>query len=230
MGFFGENIPPQVQAYDYEIKMYLKCMRRIKNRLYIIKERLALGIDEKTKEFDIEVIALQFRSILELILLSSLAANQDEYTKGFEKLKDEWSRFSIIKFFDSKNLDYYPKPVNVIATRESPTKVHVNSTNKETGFLTKDEFDEIFLKCNSYIHPANPFADERDYTIWDLFPVWFDKITGLLETHIISMFEQDRALFVYINFEKYPVVDNEDMQMIYLLPKQKIVYKDMGPQ
>ncbi len=212
----------EAKEYNYECRMYARCMKEIKERLYVIKKRLALGSNEGDKRFDTEVICLQFRSIFELIYLSNLAAHQKLYTKGYDKLKKEWNKARIGDFLHKKNPDFYPTPVHINVQRLENEKIHIDLATIESGYLTKEELNAFYETCSGYIHPRNPFDQENDYKVWLLFPDWISKICKLLGSHVVNMFESKRGLFVYVNFED--TGDKKDMHMVYLFLNKKVIH------
>lgn len=209
------------KTFTDEQTRYADCMREIKQRLIIIKQRLALGSSIANKIYDTEVICLQFRSILELIVLSNLAAHQKHWTHGQEKLQKQWRTNRIIKFLGKANTNFYPTPVNVKYKKLNATELDLDLTIVEKGYLTKDEFNDVLDKCSDYLHPKNPFAPERDYQVWTLFEEWFHKIVRLLETHVIDMFETKQGLFIHINLREN--TKYQDVYTAYLRADQKIV-------
>ena len=154
---------------------YLSCMREIKKRVNIIKWMLhkEMAIDHKL--FHTEFISLQFRSITELILLANLSAHKTLYNKGCEKLKNEWRIKSILQFLKSVNTDFYPLPVTETFSEENPNIPIYLSLY--TGFLSLEDLGIIYDTCNNYIHPKNPFAEERNYII---LKIWKTKLKNRL--------------------------------------------------
>jgi len=212
----------EAEGYNHECRMYAQCMREIKQRLFFIRERLALGSSDERKIFDTEILCLQFRAIFELIYLSNLAAHQKLYTKGYDKLKREWRTSSIARFIETHNPDFYPTPVNVkyeIVNEE----LKIDLTLVESGFLTKPELLEFYEKCSAYIHPRNPFCEESDFKIWLIFPELFHKICRLLEAHVVNMFKSKKGLFVYINLND-KITKYEDVRMAYLAVKSTVIH------
>src|SRR5438093_11919782 len=79
-----------------EEDIYRKCMEETKVRLNVIIDFFNQGRTTGSQVSDIEFGCLQFRKILELIILSSIAPNKDEYANQREKFYKDWNPSYII--------------------------------------------------------------------------------------------------------------------------------------
>lgn len=192
----------QAEANEHadEIERYKKCLKEIKQRLFVLQQRLNQGSNDNDKVIDTEIICLQFRSIVELILLSSLAAHKKMYTKSLDDIKEMWRIKPLISILKNANPNFYPVPVNIPLDNIKKGEV-LNMTIIETGYLTLEDATELYNDCSDYLHPRNPFADNIDYKVWLKFQEWFDKIGRLLYHHVINMFESGKGILGHINFD-----------------------------
>jgi hypothetical protein len=187
--------------YTEEAERYKHCMEEIVRRQNAIKAFLSNMPAYLPKLFSIEFICHQFRSVIELIFLSSLAAHKKQYTKGFEKLSQEWHIKSIIDFLKSVNPDYLPMPVDIHA---DPSTGNLNRlVNNNSKRLEKEELIAIYDICKKYCHPQNPFAETKNLQeVIELFEPWWYKLNHLLEFHVIKLQTSDRYFWVRIDFRK----------------------------
>jgi hypothetical protein len=204
----------EASEYDDECTRYIKCMKEIKARLHIIKDIMAKGTTPENILFDTEFACLQFRSIIELIMLSNLAANQKLYKNSIKELKKEWRPHLILKTLESINPNFYPMPVSIDYSKLDATKGEGLVVNPlEEGFLKKEDIIKVYYKCSDYLHAANPFANPFDFQIRLLFIDWWRQIEFLIANHFVQLVESKRSLLVIVNLHKNTNV--QDVQIIY---------------
>jgi len=80
-----------------EEDVYRNCMEEIKTRLNLVIDFFNQGRTTGSQVTDIEFGCLQFRKILELIALSSIAPNKNEYAKQREKFYKDWNPDTVVK-------------------------------------------------------------------------------------------------------------------------------------
>ena len=175
-------------------------MHDIKHRLGFIKKTLESNIYEKLKRYEAEIICLQFRSVIELILLANLSAHKKWYSKGFEKLKKEWRISSIIKFIENINPSFFPIPLQEKNRKGSEMNPQALPVENIKGALTKDDIIDIYETCSNMLHARNPFASEKDFEIRDTYLKWWNKIVELLDIHTIQLVDVAKRIIVAINF------------------------------
>src|ERR1035437_3686805 len=61
--------------------------------------------------FDIELIFVQFRKVLELIAFSSLTANKDKYSVAYANFGVHWKAKSMLQAVGKLNPNFYPVPL-----------------------------------------------------------------------------------------------------------------------
>ena len=68
-----------MQESDIELQLYYNCLDEIKRRINVIADHLNKVTTEKYLIIEVETMCLQFRKILEKIMLMSLVANKEQY-------------------------------------------------------------------------------------------------------------------------------------------------------
>ena len=81
----------------------------------------------------------------------------------------------------------------------------------KNGFLTLKDIDDIHNQCSNYLHPKNPFADERNYEIKNYFNSWIAKIEILLKLHNFLMPDPNWAMLIKIDFDAIEDEDKKDI-------------------
>ena len=74
-----------MQESDIELQLYYNCLDEIKRRINVIADHLNKVTTEKYLIIEVETMCLQFRKILEKIMLMSLVANKEQYAAQNEK-------------------------------------------------------------------------------------------------------------------------------------------------
>ena len=199
----------QSTLYNEEVTKYKSCMEEIALRSMYLKDFAASPPSQMLDYQKIEYMCLQIRMLIELVLLSSLVANQRYYTKGLEKLKTEWRITSINNFLESVNKDYYPVPVEFI---KDETQNTIRIEKLTGGFLTKEDLIDAYDTCCDYAHAENPFNNKRDYKIaYSKLKGWVEGIHRLTANHTIQL-EGISQQFGVMVFYKKPV----EVYVIYL--------------
>ena len=134
---------------------------------------------------EVETVCLQFRKILEKIMLMSLVANREAYAEQNEKYAKHYHAERIMRDLERINPDFYPVPINQVVKENGLIELeHI-----ESGFLTKDELIQIYEKCGSMMHAQNPFSMIPPVDdIYEQFPEWLSKIMVLLGQHQIKLY------------------------------------------
>src|ERR1035437_5760601 len=174
----------------------------IKMRTSIISEHLSGISTTKYLITEIEFLCFQFRKILELIALSSMVANKEEYSKQHEKFAKHYNARLIIQDLERINPDFYPKPTVQIIKEIDGKKMFDLQSVKE-GFLIKEEFLEVYEKCGGMLHAENPFGHKRDIKqLHSEFPIWLTKIIKLLNHHNIMLVDGETMVIGLMHGDK----------------------------
>lgn len=191
------------KEYAPILNKYISCMEEIKRRINSIILILSEQRNTGYKHTNAEFICLQFRKILELIALANLVSNKDEYANRHKNFENHYHAKHILRDIEKLNPNFYPCPTQPILEKE--TNRVINHSLKH-GFLTKDEFLEIYNECSELMHAENPFATPKNIIKLDSkFKGWLDKITKLLNHHQIQLI--DLNLQIWVSME--PVRDSK---------------------
>jgi hypothetical protein len=194
--------------FSNEAMVYGKCMQEIVFRMDVITKYWNTPPEGLLDKFHIEYICLQFRTIFELILLSSLVHNEKYYDKGKAAIGTVWRPNHIDKLLTKINSEYFPVAMVVDETNRSISPA-------ENGYITKEELLLGFDLCGDYLHAWNPYSTERDYQLpYDKFKGWATGINKLLLKHLIKLKEVDRVLWVELTFDETNQVNISYMQVL----------------
>lgn len=171
------------------LEMYLNNMTEIKKRHEVILAILNHRATTSIKITDIETIALQIRKILELIALGSLVLNKEKYSEMHKNFTSQWNAKYILKDIERINPSFYPKPVDEVPV-EYQSRIINDLQEKKDGFLTKDEFIELYDKLGGLLHTNNPFVKKDNVGEFEKNIVGvLNKIKNLLNSHLIKIYE-----------------------------------------
>ena len=133
-------------------------MEGVKSRLALVHQLGTKKISLQSPVFDQECALLQIRKSLELIAFGSLCSNQEKYAAAHGDFHNEWNAKRLLKRLEQVHPEFYPQPVSMSESARTPGAKHL--TPVTDGFLTKDEFVELYDKCSQMIHAHNPFNPE----------------------------------------------------------------------
>lgn len=142
----------------HQLNQYAWCMSVIKLRLNFLGETLSKNNSTLGTGYlvpDVEIGAIQLRKSLELIAMSSISANEEEYSAVHETFKKHWNARLIVREIEKINPDFYPRPIS----HEKNGKVNFTP---DIDFLTKDRFMKLYEWCGSRLHALNPYRKDRD--------------------------------------------------------------------
>lgn len=179
---------------DAAISKYQEYMTEIRSRTDVINRaisKLQRG-DALTgyRESDIELIYLQFRHCLELIMFASLSAH---YAHGYELsqklLKKEYNATKLLRFLKAKNAKFYPSPME---TGDIKGEDGIWQTTPVTeGFLTQDDFCRLYdQSCGKLLHAqrTSKFRGGHEELIEEA-TFYRDRMMKLLNCHWITLTE-----------------------------------------
>jgi hypothetical protein len=173
-----------------DAEKYCNCMVQIRQRTGLVQSLLNRTITTGEEVFDIELIFIQFRKVLELIAFSSLTANKDKYSAAHANFAVHWKAKSMLQAVAKLNPSFYPVPLG-------PPELLPNRTKRFTplaeGFLTKDDFEFLYDKSSEVLHARNPFAT-KDPVIQIRYSAahWIVRIQTLLAFHNVELVDESR--------------------------------------
>ena len=182
-----------------DVLKYRKNLFDISKRMEVVAEHLSGIAKTKYLVTEVEFLCLQFRKILELIALSSLVANKDEYSKQHKKFAEHYNARIILQDLERINPKFYPIPTKQIQNNIDG-KSFFNLKPVTHGFLTKEDFLNAYEKCGGMLHAENPYGKTRDLEkIRNEFPKWFNKINILLNHHNIELSDGETMIIGLMN-------------------------------
>jgi len=198
-----------------DIAKYCDCMEEIKRRIHAINTILSKKYTTAFPATNVEFLCLQIRKILELIALASIAANKKEYATQHKKFADQWNAKRILNDMEKINPSFYPVPGTQVIDEKTGKVIEVK--NLENGYLTKEEFVEVYNKCSEVIHSSNPYGTQIDYSEYEkIIPEWKQKIITLLNHHQIQLFDSSLQLWI--------LIQSKDDGRVHAFTFQKVEY------
>lgn len=184
--------------YSEALGRYKKCMEEIKLRTssitFILNKEKSTGYMYTDTEF----VCMQFRKILELIALANLVSNKEEYAKKHTNFANHYHAKHILRDIELLNPNFYPIPTRQIIN--PITNKVIETKNVESGFLTKDEFADVYDECSQLMHAENPFAPPKNIKIiCDKLDEWLAKIICLLNHHQLQLVDTKLQIWVLMN-------------------------------
>ena len=137
-----------MQESDIELQLYYNCLDEIKRRINVIADHLNKVTTEKYLIIEVETMCLQFRKILEKIMLMSLVANKEQYAAQNEKFAKHYHAERIMRDLEKVNPNFYPTPIKKVQGEGKISEL----VSIENGYLTKEELIEIYEKCGGMMH------------------------------------------------------------------------------
>ena len=174
---------------------YIACMEEIKKRTEIVTGFVRREINAKYVITTAECAALHLRKILELVALSSLVANHEQYSKYRANFRKDWNAKRILETLEKANPKFYPVPTKQVQIDKS----HFNTPRIKSGYLTKEEFSVLYDRCSTLLHTDNPFSVRKEDYLEFLFnevPKWMDKIITLLNHHHVFPVDGEQMYIV----------------------------------
>ena len=155
------------------IDLYSDLMLEIKRRQFVIFNILKKnGIDDLPKVICVELVALQFRKIFEIIISANLVANHLKSEKAFKLLSGAWHIEKTISEIEKINPAFYPiaierEPVSDKILKKNHDKLNIvcNWKDKDTSkVLTRELLVRYYNFISDFLHVRNaskPFSDEK---------------------------------------------------------------------
>lgn len=140
----------------------------------------------------VEYRALQFRKIIEQILLASLVTNSEKYKEYYDRLEKEWNPKYIARDLKRINSNFFPKAV--IDHHDQ------HQLENREDCLTCDELIEMYKHIGRLLHANNPFSQLPDYEAFSMYIInGCSRIIDLLNFHTIMPYGEKVLLFVIMH-------------------------------
>jgi len=167
-----------------DAELYCGCMEQLWQRITLVNSLFARRVTTGQDHLDAEIVFLQFRKILEHIALASLVANKDAYSKARASFANDWHAKRMLEQLTKVNPEFYPFPVTLVstATQADGRRIH-RLEPLTTGFLTKDEFAELYNYCGDVLHAQNPYQTRTTINVRLSAQEWLARIENLVRLH-----------------------------------------------
>lgn len=174
------------KLYDeHATKLYVNCMEEIRDRVRLVQSVGAGQVTTGHQVFDVELVFLQLRKILELIAFASLTANKDKYSAAHAQFAKHWRAKAILQKLEKINPGFYPMPIGQPQLQPDGVK-HCPAIVDE--FLTQDDFALLYDKTSDILHVGNPFeARPTKLNIKYSTKEWVGRIQTLLRLHVMHL-------------------------------------------
>jgi len=166
-------------------EIYCECMEDMLPRFRLARSILYRTVTSGVELLDTEILFLQFRKMLEQIAFASLVANKAVYSAARAKFANDWRAKKMLEYLAQVNPEFYPVPLRLVSTTPRGDGTNFHQLEPLTdGFLTKDEFVELYDYCADILHVWNPY-DSRSRTINVRLHVrdWLSRIEQLVSLH-----------------------------------------------
>ncbi|MCY3770046.1 MAG: hypothetical protein OXG56_11885 [Gammaproteobacteria bacterium] len=175
---------------------YIACMEEIKKRTSVVTALARGEVNLMYLMTTAESAALQTRKILELIALSSLVANREQYSKSRANFHKDWHATRILDKLKQVNPKFFPVPTRQVKISQG----WYDTPPIDSGYLTQEDFIELYDECSTLLHSKNPFSKKSDYDartfLFKDIPMWIDKIIVLLNHHHVFPVDDSRMYIV----------------------------------
>ena len=160
-------------------------MEEVRDRVNLVKSVGAHRVTTGREVFDVELVFLQLRKILELVAFASLSANKEKYSAAHEKFAAHWKAKLMLQELEKINPDFYPMPIGQPQLQADGVK-HCPAITE--GFLTRTDFELLYDIASQFVHTRNPFCPKdpmlrMPYSMKD----WISRIQALLALHIMHL-------------------------------------------
>jgi hypothetical protein len=183
------------QAREDNIKTYARIMKSVKLRTSFLVDP-NVQTSDIARMVSIESRCLQARRILEAIVMASLVANKDEYSRVYNDFASKWNAKYLLRELGGVNADFYPCPIK---EHSNPDSDIIEQSDFAGDYMTKTRFLKVYKKCNAIAHTENPFGSKTDYNFYERqLPVWMQWIINLLNCHRIRLLGEEGFWLIHM--------------------------------
>jgi len=168
-----------------EPEIYCRCMEDLLPRIQLLRSIFSRAVTTGRDLLDAEIVFLQFRKMLEQIAFASLVANKEAYSAARKTFADEWRAKKMLEYLERINPEFYPVPLRIGSVSNlSSGRTKFAMELLSEGFLTKDEFVELYDYCGDVLHARNPYSSAGNIINVRLpAQEWLSRIEKLLGLH-----------------------------------------------
>ena len=167
-----------------DTEIYCKCMEELLPRFRLSKSIFRREITTGNDWLDAEIVFLQLRKMLELIAFGSLAANKTIYATARAKFASDWRAKKILEYVEDINPNFYPQPLRIESITQESKRKHFHLQPLQEGFLTKEEFAQLYDYCGDVLHARNPFGNAGPVVhVGRSAQEWLSRIENLVSLH-----------------------------------------------
>ena len=91
-------------------------MEEVRDRINLVRSVGEHNITTGREVFDVELVFVQLRKVLELIAFASLTANKDKYCAAHANFATHWRAKSMLEELEKINPDFYPMPIPTVVS------------------------------------------------------------------------------------------------------------------
>jgi hypothetical protein len=184
---------------DKDLELYANLLREIKARMAVAEQLLATTPRSQPNG---DLIALELRVVLELLVLGSLITNRNELTAVRSALhkKDASAARKLAK---RSNPGYWPKPSKQVA--DGPNKWKLEPITE--GHLTEAEWGPAYGYLSAVLHATNPLK-QTPYLGRPLEPLYdraseiVRRLVLLLNHHTVELVDREYILIAMMQTQE----------------------------
>lgn len=155
-------------------------------RFELIRSILADGLTGD-ESLDVEIVFLQFRKVLEQIAFASLSANRKAYAAARSRFASDWRAKAMLAYLEEINPGFYPQPFRIVSRAPYGGSSLMRTEPLTDGFLTKDEFIELYDYCAEVLHVRNPYSVQGGGNVRLQAQEWLSRIEKLVRLHMTHL-------------------------------------------
>lgn len=182
-----EDWEPPKEPLD--VHPYVHLMQEARERLASIAQ--LLNADDLSDWARLESVCLQVRKLLELVMFSSLVANQDLWEQSQKELRSSQNMTKKFKELKRLHSNFYPTPVDLNQwTGQEPAL-------RTDDFLREDDFIRVYGSLGDILHADNPLGKPGDYSdFMDRAPDLIESIQNLMECHKVHFYDHPDEFYL----------------------------------
>jgi hypothetical protein len=166
-------------------EVYANSTARLRNRLNVVDEVLSGRIAITLQGLIAEIIFVQFRKSLEDLAFASLSANKDVYSAVHAKFSVHWRANDMLTELERVNPGFFPIAAQPPKETSNGLK-HVGRL--EDGFMTRDEFAQLYRHSSEVLHTRNPFKEgDPSINIGYTVQEWAIRFRNLIRWHFMTL-------------------------------------------